>query len=473
MTLSFILISIATAMLLAVVIRNRWRERLLLVISALAVFAFQPALPIRGLDFWLPIATLALASLTWIITTPNDNRVWRRDLPSAIILGLVVLSLTFTRYLGFSSYLTASNPPQIIPVFIVLGAIALIAFILAYISNRDKFVLISSFVFIIFLFVILKVPSLSVFFSGLLRSINQQSTTLALAQDIRWLGFSYIAFRLLHTIRDRMSGRLPPVSLSEYMIYIIFFPTLTAGPIDRIERFIQDLRRPLVLTAEDMGESGKRLLTGLFKKFAIADLLALIALNTTNAPQVHSAGWAWVMLYAFSLQIYFDFSGYTDIAIGLGRLVGFKLPENFNAPYLKPNLTLFWNNWHITLTQWFRAYFFNPLTRVLRTGEKKLPVPVIIFITQLTTMVLIGLWHGVTLNFVVWGMWHGLGLFFHNRWSGLTRVRFSALSPEWQSILNVGGIFLTFNFVALGWVFFTLPDLSISTNYLRLLLGLA
>jgi D-alanyl-lipoteichoic acid acyltransferase DltB (MBOAT superfamily) len=127
----------------------------------------------------------------------------------------------------------------------------------------------------------------------------------------------------------------------------------------------------------------------------------------------------------------------------------------------------------MTLTQWFRAYFFNPVTRALRSGKKSLPIPVIIFLTQLATMVLIGLWHGVTLNFVAWGMWHGLGLFIHNRWSDLTRARFTTLSPRWHSILNIGGVLLTFNFVALGWVFFALPDLSSSTNYLRILFGLA
>jgi len=96
---------------------------------------------------------------------------------------------------------------------------------------------------------------------------------------------------------------------------------------------------------------------GLFKKFALADSLALIALNAVNAGQVKSSGWMWLILYAYAFQIYFDFSGYTDIAIGMGRWLGIRLPENFAHPYLKPNLTLFWNSWHITLAQWFRAYF--------------------------------------------------------------------------------------------------------------------
>ncbi|MGZ6346062.1 MAG: MBOAT family O-acyltransferase [Anaerolineales bacterium] len=445
----------------------------MLVTSILAIYALQPVLPVRGLDFWFPSTTLALASFSWIITSSPENRTWRTNFPAWMILFSMVLTLGLTRYLGFSLYLTASNPPQIILIFSWLAAIGLIALALTRFVKINNIVLISAMGLIISIFLVLKVPQLASLVSGILRNLNHQSISLALSQDIRWLGFSYIAFRLLHTIRDRSTGRLPAVSLSEYMVYVIFFPSLTAGPIDRIERFVVDLRRPVALSADDIGESGKRILVGLFKKFAVADGLALVALNATNALQVRSTGWAWVLLYAFSLQIYFDFSGYTDIAIGLGQLLGVRLPENFNSPYLKPNLTQFWNNWHMTLTQWFRAYFFNPVTRALRSRKKPLPIPVIIFLTQLGTMVLIGLWHGVTVNFVAWGMWHGLGLFVHNRWSDLTRARFSAFSPKWQGALKIGGVLLTFNFVTLGWVFFALPDLSSSTTYLRILFGLA
>jgi D-alanyl-lipoteichoic acid acyltransferase DltB (MBOAT superfamily) len=473
MTLALILVSIVIAAILGLVTRNHYRVQLLLGISTVAVYAFQPVLPVRGLDFWLPTATLAFTTLTWVLTTPPEKRSWRINFSAVAILGGIVLTIGLTRYLNFSLPLTASRPPQIHQILFGLVAVFLIAFILTRFIKPNKAILIIAFVFLIFLFLVLKVPMLATIASKVLRSLNHQSTSLALAQDLRWLGFSYLAFRLLHTIRDRLSGRLPDVSLSEYIIYIIFFPTLTAGPIDRIERFIGDLRRPLLLTADDLGEAGKRLIIGLFKKFAIADVLAMIALNATNALQVRSAGWAWVLLYAFAFQIYFDFSGYTDIAIGLGRLLGIKLPENFNAPYLKPNLTQFWNNWHMSLTQWFRTYFFNPITRFLRSRKNPVPIPAVIFFTQVATMVLIGLWHGVTLNFVVWGLWHGLGLFIHNRWSELTRARFAELSPRWQSAFNMGGALLTFNFVAIGWVFFALPALSISVYYLRVLFGLA
>jgi len=473
MTLALVLVSILLAAMLGFVKCNHLRIPLLLGSSALAVYALQPVLPVRGLDFWLPTATLSITTLTWILMTPPEQRSWRKNWAAAAILGGIVMALGLTRYAGFSMHLTASRPPQTLQIIAGLAAVALFAFLLTRYTKPGKALLTCAFVLFVLLFVVLKIPALASLISLGLRSLNQQSTNLASAQDLRWLGFSYIAFRLMHTIRDQQSGRLPAVSLPEYVVYVIFFPALTSGPIDRIERFIGDLRRPLILTADDLGEAGKRLVLGLFKKFAVADMLAMIALNATIALQVRSAGWAWVVLYAYAFQIFFDFSGYTDIAIGLGRLLGFKLPENFNAPFLKPNLTQFWNNWHMTLTQWFRAYFFNPVTRALRSGKKPLPIPAIIFITQVTTMVLIGLWHGVTLNFVVWGLWQGLGLFVHNRWSELTRARFTALLPFWQAALNVGGVLLTFNFLALGWVFFALPSLSISFHFFHILFGLA
>jgi len=417
----------------------------------------------------LPTATLALTSLSWILTTPPENRDWRTNWPAAALLAGLVLALGLTRYLGYSLPFIASRPPPIVPIAVALMLAALLAFALSRLACSAS----AAWIFVLLaLFVVLKTPALTTLVSAWLRGLTHQSIELASAFDIRWLGFSYVAFRILHTLRDRQTGRLPVVSLAEYVTYVVFFPTLTAGPIDRLERFIQDLRRPPALSGADLGEAGKRLAIGLFKKFVIADSLALIALNGTNALQVHTAGWMWVLLYAYAFQIYLDFSGYTDIAIGIGRLMGFELPENFLAPYLKPNLTQFWNNWHMTLTQWFRAYFFNPVTRAMRAANRPIPVPIIILITQISTMTLIGLWHGVTWNFVLWGLWHGVGLFIHNRWSESTRAHAAALPPRWQSVLNFGGALLTFHFVALGWVWFALPNLGISWQVFLKLFGI-
>jgi D-alanyl-lipoteichoic acid acyltransferase DltB (MBOAT superfamily) len=290
---------------------------------------------------------------------------------------------------------------------------------------------------------------------------------------LSWLGFSYVAFRLLHTVIDRRAGRLPAVTLVEYMNYVIFFPAFSAGPIDRFERFQRDFAQPMELGQAGRVDAGIRLFGGLFKKFIIADTLAWIALNEKFALDVRSAGWMWVLLYAYSLMIYFDFSGYTDIAIGLGKILGVQLPENFDAPYLKPNLTRFWNSWHMTLTQWFRSYFFNPLTRSLRSARVPLPLPLTILVAQVATMAMIGLWHGVTMGFFYWGLWHGVGLFLQNRWSEWMRTHAPAwsITPWGTSVLQYSGILLTFHYVTLGWLFFFLPDPALAWKVMLKLFG--
>jgi D-alanyl-lipoteichoic acid acyltransferase DltB (MBOAT superfamily) len=252
-------------------------------------------------------------------------------------------------------------------------------------------------------------------------------------------------------------------------------PSLLAGPIDRLERFQRDFDAPVMGDArgEQWTQAGRRLVLGLAKKFIIADTLALVALSPQNAPQVSGAGWMWLLLYIYALQIYFDFSGYTDIAISLGLALGVKLPENFAAPYLKPNLTQFWNAWHMSLTQWFRAYYFNPLVRWLRGSRVKASPGAVLLVTQISTFLLIGLWHGVTLNFALWGLWHGLGLFVQNRWTESTRVWFAErqFSPAVQRGLAVFSTLLTFHYVALGWVWFALPTPQMALAVLRVLGG--
>ena len=166
------------------------------------------------------------------------------------------------------------------------------------------------------IFIVLKSDVLSLWFSGLIRTNRAENPELASVLDLGWLGFSYLAFRLIHTLRDHQTGQLPALTLREYMAYVIFFPAYTAGPIDRAERFIIDLPKP---ASAQLDSGGMRIVIGLFKKFVLADSLALIALNATNAQQAASAGGLWVLLYAYSLRLFFDFSGYSDIAIGHGH----------------------------------------------------------------------------------------------------------------------------------------------------------
>jgi D-alanyl-lipoteichoic acid acyltransferase DltB (MBOAT superfamily) len=504
MGLRDILIFAALALAYRLIFRQRGRNWFLLVSSALAIYWLQPLAPIRYMDFWLPTATLGLVVLSWVITTPPEGRDWprRENWLAAAVLAGVVLLVGLTRFLSLDGLLTAGRPPLFEQVALAVIAIAGLAWLISGqtlgVSKTLRVFMVSAWiVLLIGLLVVLKLPALAQLASAGLRALMGQEASLAAATDLRWLGFSYLAFRLVHTLRERQNGRLPVVTLQEYVIYVIFFPAFTAGPIDRLERFIKDLRPgtsnpggkippegksspegntpsgALAPGYSDYILAGERLVMGLFKKFVVADGLALAALNASNAAQVRSAGWMWVLLYAYSLQIFFDFSGYTDIAIGLGRLVGIALPENFNAPYLKPNLTQFWNSWHMTLTQWFRAYYFNPLTRWLRTSGRNLSAVVIIFITQITTFVLIGLWHGMTWNFVLWGAWHGLGLFVQNRYSEWARPRLPDLSarPALKQGLAVAGGLLTFHYVALGWVWFALPSAGLSWQVFLKLFG--
>jgi alginate O-acetyltransferase complex protein AlgI len=480
MTLLYILIFSLFALAAGMLVDRRWRNWLIFAGSLLAVYALQPATPIRHLDFWLPTLSLALCGLGWVVTAPKPGgklEFSRTSLVSAVLMAGVVLSVGLTRYLDPLCCLIPTRPPELVQVLVGLGMVVLVAFILARLAPGARSARAGLALFIVLiagLFVILKTDFLAQAASAWLRLLNGQPANLALASDLRWLGFSYIAFRLLQTLRDRQTGRLPGLSLQEYVSYVVFFPALTAGPIDRAERFVKDLN----LSKNDAHlaswvEGGKRIAVGLFKKFVLADTLALVALSSVNFSQVKSTFWMWALLYAYALRIYFDFSGYTDIAIGIGRLLGIKLPENFDRPYLKPNLTSFWNSWHITLAQWFRTYIFNPLTRALRTARNPLPAYVVILIGQLTTMALIGLWHGVTWNFLLWGVWHGLGLFIHNRWLEFYRSRFGTLTlPAWlQQTLSILGTILTFNYVALGWVWFALPLPSQSWTVMLKLFG--
>jgi D-alanyl-lipoteichoic acid acyltransferase DltB (MBOAT superfamily) len=457
--------------LVAVIIGQlkKGRELAMLAVSVFILYWLQPAQQFVSLTFWIPTLTLALTILIWLVTSPPESRTLRDNWPAVVVIASVILLVDLNQYFGLEKIYMTSTPRLWMIALAFLAYLILLIFIKPW-QARPGVLLSTALIGILLLFIYLKTPFLierSFEFIYTLR--NQESPSRFI---FSWLGFSYIAFRLIHTIRDAQTGRLPSLTLGEYVNYVIFFPSFTAGPIDRVERFVPELREPAALSEQDWLEAGRRFFIGMFKKFVIADSLALIAISEIMVDQVHSAAWMWFFLYVYSLRIYFDFSGYTDVAIGLARVMGIRLPENFDAPYFKSNLTLFWNSWHITLTQWFRAYFFNPLTRWMRTGNYS--IPVIIFVTQISTMSLIGLWHGVSWNFLLWGIWHGLGLFIQNRWSEFMRTRMDVPPhPRRQLLLNSIGIFLTFNFVSLGWLFFTLPSPQLALIAMTRLFGVA
>lgn len=487
-TLTHLLVFGAAAPLSRLLFRERARHWLMLAGSVLAVYWLQPLSSIRYLDFWLPTATLALTVWVWALTRPGAAVVPaaparpnaaaapaapaspRADVLTAVVVAALILLIGLLRYLGPVCCLTPARPPALLSVAVVVAGVAGLAALLWRLPAGRRTWLVAV-VVLLALLVVLKTEPLTQSLSAGLRALGGQPANLASALDVRWLGFSYVAFRLIHVLRDRATGRLPNVSLREFITYALFFPAFTAGPIDRLERFVKDYRQPFTLTAAEALAGGERLALGVFKKFVLADSLALVALNAANAAQAQSTLWLWVLLYAYAWRLYLDFSGYTDIALGLGRFFGIRLPENFDRPYTRQNLTVFWNSWHITLAQWFRAYVFNPLTRALR--GRPLPPAAIIFIGQLTIMLLIGLWHGVTWNFVAWGLWHGLGLFVHNRWADFTKPRAALLDsrPRLKRAAHLLGVVATFHFVALGWVWFALPNLPLAVSVFTRLFG--
>ncbi len=472
MSIQTVLILVLASLLLGLFSSGSRRTWLLAASSVLAVYWLQPASPIRNLDYWLPTLTLAAAAAGWVVTTPPSERRWRQSLPALAGLAGLILGVAVTRYISLEGLLTASRPPSIGIVVIGLAVLAP-GIALPVVSRQTKVYLAGAIVILLTLFLMQKTPQLSLLISRGLRSLNGQDPSLAGPLDWRWLGFSFIAFRLIHTIRDRQAGRLPVVTFPEFLTFIVFFPTLPAGPLDRLERFVPELRATTRLDTKRFLEGGQRVVLGLFKKFVIADLLSLSALNAQNASQVHSGGWMWVVLYAYAFQIFFDFSGYTDIALGMGRWLGIRLPENFDRPYLQSNLNRFWNKWHMSLTQWFRAYYFSPLTRSLLRSRRHFPAAAVMLFGQVTTMVVIGLWHGVTWNFLFWGLWHGLGLFVQNRWSAWSTrlLENHHLHPWMQRGLSWAGIFLTFHYVTLGWVWFVIPDSSAAFQVFARLAG--
>jgi D-alanyl-lipoteichoic acid acyltransferase DltB (MBOAT superfamily) len=293
---------------------------------------------------------------------------------------------------------------------------------------------------------------------------------------VGWIGFSYIAFRLLHVLLERFAERdTGSASPLDMLLYTLFFPALLVGPIDRLPHFLGELRsRSTTFQGPLALEGVKRLLVGGVKKYFFADmLLAPFVLDGTLAPNL-GIPLSWLQLYASAFYLLLDFSGSIDIAIGMGLLVGYSLPENFNRPYLKTNLAQFWQSWHITLSTWLRTYVFIPLSRtLLRTRLGKRP-NLVVFCAHMTTMLLIGLWHGITLNFALWGLWHGLGLFTQKVFSDRTRRWHLRLKKQRLAapVMNGLGTLVTFHFVALGWTLFLLATPYDSLAFVRRLFGI-
>ncbi|HMQ21080.1 MAG TPA: MBOAT family protein [Planctomycetota bacterium] len=257
------------------------------------------------------------------------------------------------------------------------------------------------------------------------------------------VGISFYTFQTLSYTIDIYRGHLKPArNLYEFGLFVAFFPQLVAGPIVRAADFLPQLERAPSLSSEDLKRGIYRILEGLFKKVVIADVLAAGIADSVFADGSTRHGFATLLgIYAYALQIYGDFAGYSDIAIGSARLLGFEINENFEAPYKARSIQDFWRRWHISLSTWLRDYLYVPLG-----GNRKGPVRT--YINLALVMLLGGLWHGASWNFVIWGALHGLWLGVNRWWDrrGLGRMG--------GRVGHVLSIVLTFHMVCLAWVFF-------------------
>ncbi len=273
------------------------------------------------------------------------------------------------------------------------------------------------------------------------------------------LGISFYSFVIIALNVDIYRGTMQLPSFSRYLLFVMFFPHLIAGPILRGSEFLPQLELHGVYTEDRMRRGLWLVAWGLFKKVVLGDFLLAPFVNSVfEIPGLPSAPVHLIAIYSLAFQIYCDFSGYSDIARGLACLLGYELPLNFAEPYLSRNPAEFWRRWHMTLSRWLRDYLYIPLGGnrggAVRTG-----------INLLATMVLGGLWHGANWTFVVWGAFHGLLLVIHRV---ITKGRTESAG---LSLRDLPAMVLTFHAVCALWVFFRAPDIASATTILEALVN--
>lgn len=268
------------------------------------------------------------------------------------------------------------------------------------------------------------------------------------------LGISFFVFEFIHYLVDIYRGNKPVKSFFEFALFPSFFPTQIAGPIKRYQDFIPQLKFDYKINVKDFNEAVELILFGLFKKVVLADMIGIMVTRSFAHPDMLTGADFWLATWAFTFQVYFDFSGYTDIARGSALLFGIKVPLNFKLPYLSGSYSEFWKRWHITLSAWLKDYLYIPLGGS-RNGEVRTCINLAI------TMTLGGLWHGAAPHFVLWGFYVGVALVAHRLWRHIV-AKSAALNRIVETkLFHWFGIALTFNAHALGLVIFranNIPD---------------
>lgn len=273
------------------------------------------------------------------------------------------------------------------------------------------------------------------------------------------VGISFFTFQSLSYTIDVYRREIKPLTnLLDYAFYVSFFPQLVAGPIVRARDFIPQIRRPLFVSDEMFGHGIFLIMSGLFKKAVISDYISVNFVERIfDNPTLYSGVENLMGVYGYALQIYCDFSGYSDMAIGIALLLGFHFNINFDSPYKSASVTEFWRRWHISLSSWLRDYLYISLG-----GNRKGKVRQ--YVNLIITMFLGGLWHGASWNFVLWGVLHGVALAVHKFWMSLTGRKKGEQS---HGIRRFFGVVVTFHFVCFCWIFFRNADFATSVDMLR------
>lgn len=263
------------------------------------------------------------------------------------------------------------------------------------------------------------------------------------------VGISFYTFQTISYSIDIYRGDVKPVkNIIDFGFFVSFFPQLVAGPIVRANEFIPQIYKKYTLTKFDFSKAFWLIVIGLFKKMVISDYLSVNFVDRVFESPLKYSGFENLLgIYSYSIQIFCDFSAYSDIAIGLALLLGFKLPENFNQPFLSTSVTDFWRRWHLTLSRWLRDYLYIPLG-----GNRKGKVRTLI--NLFLTMVIGGIWHGAGIKFIIWGAIHGFALCLEKVFGSFQNTKFKII-----------GWVLTFNFIAFTWIFFRSPSFE-SAQYM-------
>ncbi|MGD0711646.1 MAG: MBOAT family O-acyltransferase, partial [Bacteroidales bacterium] len=269
------------------------------------------------------------------------------------------------------------------------------------------------------------------------------------------IGISFFIFKTLSYIFDLYSETIdvPEKNYINYVLYVSFFPNILAGPISKAADLLPQIKNKLIINHETIGKGLFLIMSGAFKKIVIADFLANNFVDRVfDAPSYFTGFESLMASYGYTIQLYFDFSGYTDIVIGIACLLGFSIMPNFNKPFSAVNITDFWRRWHLTLSAWLRDYLFTPLSLKLRRWNiLGLMLAVVI------TFIICGLWHGARFTFIIWGGLHGIAM----AWDRLTNKSRNRIKKSMNSgIYKFISIFITFHFICFTFIIFRATDMA-------------